>query len=248
MNGEKADAISFENVTFTYNGAPVLEDVKFSLEERTFVSVVGPNGGGKTTMLKLILGILKPTRGEVKVFGCPPEKVRQCVGYMPQHMLFDPKFPMTVMDVVLMGRLGKDTWGIWPYRKKDKEIALETLDKVGMVGYEERLFMSLSGGERQRVLIARALATEPRLLLLDEPTTNVDVVAEGEIFKLLDEMSREITVVVVSHDLGFVSQFVKKVICVNRRVVLHPTDAVTGDVICSLYGADVHIVRHGREG
>lgn len=248
MSNKRGDVISFENVSFTYNGTHVLEDVSFTLEEKTFVSVVGPNGGGKTTLLKLILGILKPTCGVVKVFGCNPEKVRKRVGYMPQYMFFDPKFPMTVLDVVLMGRLGTKTGDIWPYGRKDREIALGTLNMVGMEGYKDRLFMSLSGGERQRVLIARALATEPDLILLDEPTANVDVVAEVELFELLDELSSKITVVVVSHDFGFVSRFVKKVLCVNRKVYLHPTDALTGDVICALYGADVHIVRHGKEG
>jgi zinc transport system ATP-binding protein len=235
--------VSFHNVTFSYDGAPVLDDVSFTIKERTFISIVGPNAGGKTTLLKLMLGLLKPSRGTIEIFGQPPEKARPRIGYMPQYVQFDPNFPVTVLDVVLMGRLGNGV-RFGPYRKTDKAIAMEALHKLEMAKARNRPFMALSGGQRQRVLIARALTAEPELLLLDEPTSNVDMAVETELFELLNTMSETITVVVVSHDLGFVSQYVQSVICVNRRVMMHPTTAVTGEVISALYGSDVRMVRH----
>jgi zinc transport system ATP-binding protein len=237
--------VSFQNVTFSYDRAPVLEDVSFTIQERTFISIVGPNAGGKTTLLKLMLGLLQPSRGIIEIFGQPPEKARPRIGYMPQYVQFDPNFPVTVLDVVLMGRLGNGV-RFGPYRKADKAIALEALHKLEMDKARSRPFMALSGGQRQRVLIARALAAEPELLLLDEPTSNVDMAVETELFELLHTMSEAVTVVVVSHDLGFVSQYVERVVCVNRRVMVHPTSAVTGEVISALYGSDVRMVRHNH--
>lgn len=235
--------VSFQNVAFSYNGMSVLEDVSFSIPERTFISIVGPNAGGKTTLLKLMLGLLRPSRGTIEVFGQSPEKARPRIGYMPQYVQFDPSFPVTVLDVVLMGRLGKGM-RFGPYGKADRAVAIEALQKLEMDNARNRPFMALSGGQRQRVLIARALAAEPELLLLDEPTANVDMAVETELFELLHTMSETITVVVVSHDLGFVSRYVQSVVCVNRRVMVHPTTAVTGEVISALYGGDVCMVRH----
>ncbi len=239
------EVIRFVNVDFSYNGAPVLIDVSFSINEKSFISIVGPNGGGKTTILKLMLGLIKPSQGNVEVFGLSPEKTRPLVGYMPQHVLFDLHFPVTVLDVVLMGRLGNGTH-IGPYRDKDKAICMEALRKLEMHDSWKLPFGALSGGQRQRVLIARALATQPKLLLLDEPTANVDMAAESELFEFLNALSKTITIVVVSHDLGFVSQYVQRVVCVNRTVAVHPTAAITGEIINELYGADVRMVQHGH--
>jgi zinc transport system ATP-binding protein len=237
--------VSFQNVSFSYGGTPVLDDVNFSIQERSFISIVGPNAGGKTTLLKLMLGLLKPSRGTIEIFGRLPEKARPRIGYMPQYVQFDPTFPVTVLDVVLMGRLGNGVH-FGPYGKTDRAIAIEALHKLEMDKARNRPFMALSGGQRQRVLIARALTAEPELLLLDEPTANVDMAVETELFELLHTMSATITVVVVSHDLGFVSQYVQSVVCVNHRVMVHPTTAVTGEVISALYGADVCMVRHNH--
>jgi len=245
MDMEQNQIVKFKDVCFAYDRAPVLEDVNFTIQERTFISIVGPNAGGKTTLLKLMLGLLKPSRGIVEVCGQTPEQARPRIGYMPQYVQFDPNFPVTVLDVVLMGRLGNGT-RFGPYRKTDKDIAMEALNKLEMDKARNRPFMALSGGQRQRVLIARALTAEPELLLLDEPTANVDMAVETELFELLNTMSETITVVVVSHDLGFVSQYVQSVVCVNRRVMMHPTTAVTGEVISALYGADVRMVRHNH--
>ena len=237
------DVVKASHVSFSYDGIPVLEDVHFTIQERSFISIVGPNAGGKTTLLKLMLGLLRPSQGTLEVLGMPPEKARTRIGYMPQQVQLDLQFPVSVIDVVLMGRLGPGG-RIGPYSRTDRAIALDALRKLEMQDLAGRPFMALSGGQRQRVLIARALASEPQMLFLDEPTANVDMVVETELFELLHEMSKTITVIVVSHDLGFVSQYVQSVVCVNRRVLVHPTATVTGEVIRDLYLSDVCMVRH----
>ncbi|OPY09772.1 MAG: High-affinity zinc uptake system ATP-binding protein ZnuC [Syntrophaceae bacterium PtaB.Bin038] len=242
------DVVKVSHVSFSYDGISVLEDVHFTIPERSFISIVGPNAGGKTTLLKLMLGLLRPSQGTIEVLGMPPVKARALIGYMPQQVQLDLQFPVSVLDVVLMGRLGQGR-RIGPYSRTDRAIALDALLKLEMQDLAGRPFMALSGGQRQRVLIARALASEPQMLFLDEPTANVDMVVETELFELLHEMSKTITVVVVSHDLGFVSHYVQSVVCVNRRVMVHPTASVTGEVIRDLYLSDVCMVRHHhREG
>lgn len=238
--------LTFENVSFSYGPAPVLEKVNFSIPQGTFISIVGPNAGGKTTLLKLMLGLLQPNEGRIEIFGKPPEKARPRIGYMPQYLQFDPKFPVNVLDVVLMGRL-RSGFHIGPYTQKDKQIAMDALAKLDMDAFYQRPFMALSGGQRQRVLIARALAAEPQLLLLDEPTANVDMATETELFTRLHTMSQDITVLVVSHDLGFVCQYVESVVCVNRQVKVHPTTAMNGDIVNELYGSKVRQVNHQHQ-
>jgi zinc transport system ATP-binding protein len=232
--------VEFENVTFSYDGLPVLRDVNLTVEKLDFLAIVGPNAGGKTTMLKLMLGLLKPRNGTIRIFGTSPDKARKHIGYMPQYTSLDLMFPVDVLDVVLMGRLGEHKTGF--FSKEDKRIAHESLAQVEMNGFDDRPFSDLSGGQRQRVLIARALASNPELLLLDEPTSNIDVAVETELFEILHDLNK--TIVLVTHDLGFVSCFVKHVACVNRNVVVHPTSEITGELINEIYGTDVHMVRH----
>jgi zinc transport system ATP-binding protein len=238
--------IELRNVSFAYDGAPVLEDVNLAIHEKQSVCIVGPNGGGKTTLLRLLLGQLHPRTGEVRIFGRSPESVRLRIGYMPQRGHYDPLFPVTVMDIVLMGRLGQP--GLWGrlgwYCRDDRRAAMDALAQVHLEGLAGRPFASLSGGQRQRVLIARALCCHPELLLLDEPTASVDSLVEARLFDVLRELSGRMTVVLVSHDLGFVANLVDSVICVNRQVVEHPTSQLTGALIGEIYGGDVRMVRH----
>jgi len=215
--------------------------------ERDFLSIVGPNGGGKTTLLKLMLGLINPQKGTIRLFGLSPARARSRLGYMPQHLSLDPLFPATAMDVVLMGRLGTGRmWG--GFNAEDREKAGEALQMVELYDARNRTFADLSGGQRQRVLIARALVSDPDLLLLDEPTSNVDAALEIELFDLLVRLNQHMTVAVVNHDLGFVSRYVKRVVCVNRKVVIHPTNEITGEMIHQLYGHDVRMVRHDTLG
>jgi len=179
------------------------------------------------------------------VFGGPPERARSRVGYVPQYARFDPLFPVTVLDVVRMGRVGNFAAG--PYRRDDRQAAEEALETVGLAELRRRPFADLSGGQRQRVLIARALAVHPELLLLDEPTASVDRAATAKLYELLVELARRLTILLVSHDTGVVSQFVSGVLCVNRTVVKHPVSRLTGEILSELYGVDIALVRHEHE-
>ena len=206
------------------------------------VSLIGPNGGGKTTLLKILLGLLKPEKGEVLVFGQPPHKVRTRIGYVPQYTRFDPLFPVSVMDVVTMGRMTNGKVG--PYSGSDRTFALEALEEVGLEHLKKRSFSDLSGGQRQRVLIARALASGPELLFLDEPTSNIDRGAEKRLYALLENLNKRLTILLASHDVGFVIKFVSHCLCVNKNVLLHPTSNLDGKVIQELYGSDMALVQH----
>jgi len=233
--------IKLENINFAYKQRNILEDVNLVIHQGEFASIVGPNGGGKTTLLKLILGLIKPDTGSIRIFGESPGRIRQKIGYMPQYAHLDSDFPATVMDVVLMGRLGKTN--LW-FSKKDKKEALHAIDEVGMTDFVNTGFNELSGGQKQRILIARALCSNPELLLLDEPTANVDHQTEENLFSILQKLNSKITILLVSHDLGFVSKYVKSVICVNRRVVIHPTSSMNGVLIKDIYNKDLKMVRH----
>jgi len=238
--------IQIENLDFSYGHISVLEQASLSVSDKEFVCMVGPNGGGKTTLLKLLLGLLEPQTGTVSVFGETPKMGRKWIGYLPQHANLDSKFPVTALDVVLMGRLGK-TCNIGPYTRADRSMAHDMLNRVGLNKLEKRPLATLSGGQRQRVLIARALVCEPRLLLLDEPTASLDDYVERELYDLLLELNKELTVVVVTHDIGFVSSYVDKVVCVNRQVRIHPTSEINENIIHDMYGEHVHMVRHDQE-
>lgn len=236
--------VEVANVSFSYGAAPVLEDVTLRIRRGDFVCIVGPNGGGKTTLLRLILGLLVPDRGSIRVLGSSPVEARGQIGYMPQYAQLDPQFPMRVRDVVLMGRLGAGRFG--RFRAADHAKAEAALAEVGLSDYAKRPFAALSGGQRQRVLIARALACEPQILLLDEPTANLDPLVQDDMNVLLNELNQRLTVMLVSHDVGFVAQYVRTVVCVNRNVVVHCAERVTGESIRDLYGHSVQMVHHSH--
>ncbi len=234
--------IEINNLSFSYDTVPVLESVNLKVEHGEFATIVGPNGGGKTTLLKLLLGILKPVQGTITVLGDKPERTRFRVGYMPQHTDLDPQFPVTVMDVVLLGRLGRRFGG--RYSKNDKQLAWKALEEVQLESAARLAFNKLSGGQKQRALIARALCCNPEMLLLDEPTANIDPEVEENLLTILQDLNRRMTILLVSHDMGFVSRVVKSVICVNRRVLIHPTSSMDGTLIKDIYGDDYCMVRH----
>ncbi len=240
MHGDPV--ITFKDVSFSYDGAPVLVDVNFAVNHRELVYIVGPNGGGKTTLLKLIMGFLKPKTGEISVFGQSPQRARRRLGYVPQAMNFDPQFPITVMEVVLMGRLG--TGGGIRFSPSDRRQASAAMEQLGVAELASTQFAELSGGMHQRTLIARALTGDPDMLLLDEPTSNVDPHAEDKLLNLIAELNRRLTVLLVSHEPSFVFHGIRSVLCVNRRVRLHPTSDISVETIKGLYEKDMRLIRH----
>lgn len=242
--------VRMRGVNFGYEREPVLENVTLDVEQGTFASIVGPNGGGKSTLLKLWLGLLSPQCGSIEVLGRAPVAARRQIGYLPQHVELDSRFPVTVKDVVLTGRLGH-LHPLGPFRRADRTRAEQALESVRMQDLARRPFSDLSGGQRQRVLIARALAGDPRILLLDEPAASLDPALQDALYDLLDALTPRLTVIVVSHDVGFVSRHVDYAICVNRRVAVHETSAISGDLAKMLFttpGARLVHHDHGPGG
>ena len=248
---DKPPIVSLKHVTVAYGKQTVLEDVNMEVPEGAFLAVIGPNGAGKTTLVRTILGLVKPVSGEVRVFGRPPEALgalRREIGYVPQMHSVDLRFPVRVEDVVMMGRYARLGLFRWP-GKADREAVQRALARVGMEAFARRPLGELSGGQRQRVFLARALATEPRLLILDEPTAGVDVQASETLYELLRGFQQEgMTVIMVSHDVGVVSQYVDGVACVNRRLVAHgrPDVVLTDATLAEMYGCQAVFFHHGH--
>ena len=245
MAKKKKKAVELKHVYAGYGEDMILQDVTVSLDEGEFLGVIGPNGGGKTTMLKVLLGLLPPIKGHVHIFGHEAMDARRLIGYVPQYATFDRQFPIDVWNVVLMGRLGKLGWKPF-FSPRDKRIARDALRKVDMLKFKKREVSKLSGGQIQRVFIARALATEPKLLLLDEPTASVDKMNQESIFELLRELNKTITIILVSHDVGFISSYVKKIACLNRFFIYHDSRELTPDMLEAAYECPIDIIAHGH--
>jgi zinc transport system ATP-binding protein len=246
-----APQVELAGVYASYRDRLVLEDVSLAIPRGNFLAIIGPNGSGKTTLLKVILGLIRPDAGEVRVFGRAPwrlEGERARIGYCPQGQSVDVNFPVRAGEVVLMGRYGR----IGLLRRpaaEDRAAARRTMERVGVADLAERPIARLSSGQRQRVFLARALVAEPELLLLDEPTTGVDVASSESLYELLRGLHRQgITIVVVSHDIGVVASYVDTVACVNRRLVAHgrPSEVFASDALEKMYGCDAILFHHGR--
>lgn len=244
MNCSCPPVIQVKDLTFSYRkgDAPTLENVNFTVKCGESGCIVGPNGGGKSTLLKLMLGLLVPDSGSVSIFGVSPAAASRRIGYMPQYHQLDASFPATVLEVALMGRARRGLFG--RYSSDDCDKAVSALKEMGCSGLEKRSFSTLSGGQRQRVLIARALASEPELLLLDEPTANIDPGAEEQFYSTLEELKSRMTVLTVSHDLGFVSRGTDHIICVNRNVSVHTSEDFTSEAADAVYHHKVNLIRH----
>lgn len=238
------EVVKLEDVWVFYDGMPALEGVNLSINQGDFLGIIGPNGGGKTTLLKVILGLVKPSQGKVKVLGTSPDRGRRSVGYVSQYSLFDRDFPISVWDVVLMGRLERA--GLFKrYGEGDRTAAIQTLQTVGMLDLKDQQIGKLSGGQLQRVFIARALLTEPRLLLLDEPMASVDTVMQTEFYELLERLKRRMAIVLVSHDIGAVSVYVDKIACLNRQLFYHGSKEISPEVLEATYKCPVQMIAHG---
>lgn len=212
--------IEIKNLYFGYDGVNVLEDINLQYSKKDFLSIIGPNGGGKSTLLKIMLGILEPKSGFILLFGQKPSEVTRRISYVPQDTLVNKDFPIKVMDVVLMGRLSKSK-AFSNYSREDKKIALAMLEKVGMSDFANQKINALSGGQRQRVFIARALASEAEILFLDEPTASIDTAGQIDIFKLLKELNQSVGIVIISHDINVALNYATKVVHVNKTLYFH---------------------------
>ncbi len=235
--------IETKDLSFSYGNTKVLEDINLVIHKGDYLGIIGPNGGGKTTLLKLMLGLLKPQKGQIILHS-------NQIGYVPQKAVnFDANFPATVWEVVSMGRYGKI--GLFRYLgPKDKEIISKALEQVGMTNYKNRLIGDLSGGQQQRVFIARALVTNPQIIFLDEPTVGVDIKAQEDFYKLLEKLNRELrlTLILVSHDIDVVTNEATEVACINCKLVCHlkPKEFISSDYIKKLYGKDIKFIVHGH--
>jgi len=243
-NNNENNIVELKNIYLYLNEQVILEDVNLTVKEKDFLTIIGPNGGGKTTILKIILGLVKPDSGEVSVFGKKPYNFNMgnFIGYMPQHIQIDLKFPITVFDVVLIGRYN----GLFKrYSEEDKQKVIEALKIVGMENFKDRQIGKLSGGQLQRVLLARALVRDPELLLLDEPTASVDPEMQESFYKLIKELNEKMAIVIVTHDVGAVLQYGKSVACVNKKLYYHGGKEGAIENLQEVYKCPIELIAHG---
>lgn len=236
--------INLKNVWVDYQDITVLEDINLFIYEQEFLGIIGPNGGGKTTLLKVILGLVLPSQGEINVLGAKPEEGRKYIGYVPQHCLFDREFPISVGEVVLTGRLSRRRC-CQTYNKEDKQKVQEALDIVGMSEFKSKQIGRLSGGQQQRVFIARALVTDPKILLLDEPLASIDTPLQTGFYELLERLKKKMAIVLVTHDLSVVSVYVDKIACLNRRLFYHNSKEISVEDLEATYHCPVDLIAHG---
>ncbi len=251
LKDKNVPAIEIENVTVLRNDLVVLDSVSLTVKRGEFTAIIGPNGSGKTTLVKAILGIIKPNSGSICIFGRNVSELgelRTKIGYVPQIFDIDLNFPITVFETVLMGTYGRI--GIMKRPKEaDRAAAMAALEKVGVADLKDRPIARLSGGQRQRVFIARALANKPELLVLDEPTTGVDVLTTGSLYELLRELKGEgVTIILVSHDVGVVATYIDTVACLNTVMVAHcrPEEIECSTAMREMYGCHVAFLHHGE--
>jgi len=245
------NVLEFDNVSYSFrNKSPILDRINLQLKEKEYLMILGPNGGGKTTLLQLITGLIKPDSGSVSLFNTPVTKSLNRLGYLPQQTDINHNFPISVLDVVLMGTLTAAKKKKIS-KKQCKSDSFYALERVGCHEIAGKRIGEISGGERQRVLLARALVSKPELLLLDEPTSNVDAGGREKLFRLFAELNKEITIVLVSHDISVISLGIKSVACINRSLHYHPAPQITEEMLKMAYGCgpegdcSVELVAHG---
>lgn len=235
--------VELNDITAGYDGVPAIEHVSFSVNEGDFIGIIGPNGGGKTTLLKVILGILAPFSGKVLLHGSPEAK-RDYIGYLPQVNNIDKKFPITVQEVVLSGIMSHKSI-FSRYTKADREQVDELLHRTGIAHLRRKVIGELSGGQMQRAFLCRALISQPKLLILDEPNTYVDNKFEGELYELLTKLNEQMAIVIVTHDLGTVSTYVKSIACVNKELHYHPSNIISQEQLDN-YNCPIQLITHGH--
>jgi len=249
---EQQKVVELSNITVKYGETVALSNINLDFFRGEFIGVIGPNGSGKTTLLKLIIGLLKPASGTINIFGKQGRltgRIRNKIGYIPQNPEIDYYFPIKVIDVVMMGRFAKLGFFKNP-DKKDRRIVIESLDKVGMLDYVNTPFGHLSAGQQQRVSVARVLAQQPEMLLLDEPTANIDMGTQNVIINLINEIhqNQQITICYVAHEINVLSKYLDKIVCLNQCVYKtgHPKEVLTEQVLSDLYKVKVTMFPHNE--
>ncbi|MFA6082329.1 MAG: metal ABC transporter ATP-binding protein [Patescibacteria group bacterium] len=242
--------IQFKNIDFSYNGQTVLDKVSFDIHAGEYVGLIGPNGGGKTTLLKILLGLIKPDKGEIKLFGKTADDFNQryLIGYVPQRVAgADSSFVATVSEIVQSGRTAR-LGLLSSYKRNDAHLVHQAMEAVGVEKLANRQVSTLSGGERQRVFIARALASEPKILILDEPTVGIDSQSQEMFYTYLCDINKKLglTIIFVSHDIDVIANEVNVIMCLNHTLVYHgsPKEMTNNDAIKKLYGTSTSIIHH----
>ncbi|MDY3846362.1 MAG: ABC transporter ATP-binding protein [Eubacteriales bacterium] len=245
VNKETQKVIEIKNVTVKYKNNTALDDVSLDVYRGEFLGIIGPNGGGKTTLLRTILGQNKKKNGEIIIFG-EKQNHNHRIGYVPQFSSVDRNFPITVLEALMISSLGT---GLHPFRRfgdADRETCEKYLELVHIQSLARRRISELSGGEFQRLLIARALALKPEILLLDEPTASVDPASRNMIYTLLSQLNRDgMTIVMVTHDMLAVSSSIGRIACLNRRLVYHGEPKLTEEICNEMYGCPIDLIAHG---
>jgi zinc transport system ATP-binding protein len=234
----EAPLIQIKDLDAGYQGKPVLSKISLTIKEHDFLGIIGPNGGGKTTLLKILMGLMKPLKGSIEF-----SLDRSSIGYLPQSNQLDESFPITVREVVASGLT--QSLRLSPRIKKTRKDQLDkTLHRAGLEALQFRPIGELSGGELQRTLLARAIVSSPRLLVLDEPDTHVDNRFEMELYQLLKELNKSMAILLVSHDLGTISPYIKSIACVNRDLHYHPSNEINEEQL-KVYNCPIEIITHG---
>lgn len=239
------DIIELKNITVFYDDVCALKNVNLNIKEKEFLGIIGPNGAGKSTLLKVILGLIKPSSGEILISGQNINKTNRIIGYVPQASIFDTTFPISVSDVVHMGRLRGNYRLFHKYSDEDKDIVKNTLNDLELYEIRDRQIGQLSRGQLQRVLIARALVVKSEIILLDEPTASVDVNSRSQIYDLLKKLNNELTIVVVTHDLAAISTYFDSIACLNKKLHYHGSKELKEDTVRKVYGCPVDLIAHG---
>ncbi len=233
--------LTIKNVTFGWNSRPVIENVNFVIDKHDFVVLIGPNGGGKTTLAKIMLGLYKPWIGELRYHNT---KGRPVIGYVPQFSTFDWQFPLKVREVIKMGRL-RQRGILRSFNSEDEQAVEQVSQQMKIEQYLDALIGELSGGQLQRVLIARALISTPQMLILDEPTASIDADSRNLLKSILDELNQQIPIILITHDTSAISPNVTKIICINRIAYVHGPGEVDHATLEKVYGCPVELIAHG---
>lgn len=239
------NAVELEGVTVHYGQVLALDNINLIIREKEFMGIIGPNGGGKSSLLRVIGGLVKPGQGKVRVLGMPPCRATGRIGYVPQHSNINKQFPINVTDAVLSGCLQNHGLFLHRYTQEDLRATEKILQQLEIQDLADRQIGALSGGQMQRVLIARALVMNPEILLLDEPTASLDAQSRSSIYDILKDLNHHMTIIMVTHDMGVISSHVTQIACLNTEMFYHGEPELNNEILDQVYGCPVDLIAHG---